>query len=89
VLTSGLHPSNGLVKDPLTDDQLDQWRRLIERLGADFMSGRADVNPKDPVKTCERCHLHAVCRINENQTVDVLVAGDEDDGNDADGGLDG
>ena len=89
LLITGLHPSNGLVKEPLTDDQLDQWRRLIERLGADLMSGRADVNPKDPVKTCERCHLHAVCRINENQTVDVLMAGDEDDGNDADGGLDG
>jgi ATP-dependent helicase/nuclease subunit B len=80
LLMTGLHSGNGLVKDPLTEEQLGDWRRLIERLGADFLAGRADVNPKDSVKTCEACHLHAVCRINENQTVDVLVAGDEGEG---------
>lgn len=77
LLMAGLHPSNALVKDPLTEEQFEAWRRLIERLGADFLAGRADVNPKDPVKTCERCHLHAVCRIGENQSLDALVAGDD------------
>ncbi len=76
-LMAGLHSGNGLVKDPLTEEQLDAWRRSIERLGADFLAGRADVNPKDPVKTCERCHLHAVCRIHENQPLGALVTGDE------------
>ena len=81
-LVAGLHSGNRLVRDPLTGEQLDAWRRLIERLGADFLAGRADVNPKDRVKTCERCHLHAVCRIHENQPLGVLVT--EDEGEDRD-----
>jgi len=79
LLMAGLHSSNGLVKDPLTEEQLDAWRELIEGLGADFLAGRADVNPKDPVKTCERCHLHAVCRINENQSLATFATEDESD----------
>jgi RecB family exonuclease len=56
-----------LVSDPLTGQQLEEWRERIEQLGADFIAGRADVDPKSPGKTCQTCHLHVVCRIYEDQ----------------------
>jgi len=73
--------SNGgsLVKDALTDEQLTEWRSLIERLGEDFVAGRAAADPKDQVKTCGRCHLHAVCRIYEQGSDGVGLEDDEDD----------
>jgi ATP-dependent helicase/nuclease subunit B len=88
-LLPGLASSSGLVKDPLTDVQLDEWRKRIERLGDDFLTGRADVDPKDPVKVCGKCHLHAVCRIYENQPLAALP-GEDDEDNAEDGlGADG
>jgi ATP-dependent helicase/nuclease subunit B len=72
-----LGKTSGMVKDPLTDLQLDTWRRTIERLAEDFLAGRAEVDPRDPRKTCESCHLHAVCRINENDLLDLLAGEDE------------
>jgi ATP-dependent helicase/nuclease subunit B len=81
-LLAGLGKQSSLVKNPLTDRQLDLWHDRIEQLGRDFLAGRAEVDPKDPVKTCERCHLHAVCRIYENQPLAALA--DEDDGHDED-----
>ena len=44
---------------------LENWRRVIERLGANFARGEAGVDPKDGVKTCEFCDLPALCRIGE------------------------
>jgi len=75
-LRADLSKQSGLVANPLTDEQLQEWREGIERLGENFLAGRADVDPKDPVKTCKSCHLHAVCRIYENQPVAALL--DED-----------
>jgi ATP-dependent helicase/nuclease subunit B len=88
MLRSDLKSSNGMVTKPLTDRQLRDWREQIERLGEAFVAGRAEVDPKDPVKTCERCHLHAVCRIYENQPLAAVVAEEDSDGID-DGGDDG
>jgi RecB family exonuclease len=76
-LQPGLNRQNALVKNPLTGQQLEEWRNKIERLAEDFLAGRADVDPKDPRKTCEQCHLHTVCRIYENQS--LAAALDEDD----------
>ncbi len=76
-LLAELGKTSGMVKDPLTDVQLDAWRRTIERLAEDFLAGRAEVDPREPGKTCEHCHLHAVCRIHENDLLDVL-AGESD-----------
>jgi len=81
-LLASLGKPSSLVRNPLTDRQLDEWHDRIEQLGRDFVAGRAEVDPKDPVKTCERCHLHAVCRIYENQPLAAL--GDEDEDRDAD-----
>jgi ATP-dependent helicase/nuclease subunit B len=77
-LLAGLGKQSSLVKNPLTDRQLDEWHDRIEQLGRDFLTGRAEVDPKDPAKTCERCHLHVVCRIYENQPLAALADEDED-----------
>jgi hypothetical protein len=83
-LLPGLASTSGLVKDPLTDMQLDEWRKRIERLGDDFLTGRAEVDPKDPVKVCGKCRLHAVCRIYENQPL-AAMPGEDDEDNAEDG----
>ena len=47
--------------------QLAQWRRQVAQLAADFLHGRAGVEPM--ARACDHCHLHAFCRI-----ADVRVA---------------
>jgi ATP-dependent helicase/nuclease subunit B len=81
-LQPGLSARNGLVKDPLTELQLEDWRERIERLGEDFLAGRAEVDPKEPGKTCDSCHLHAVCRIYESQPLAAGADDTEDSGDD-------
>jgi len=61
--------TSALVKNPLTNEQLADWRWTIERLAIDFLSGRADVNPCVPQDTCEYCKLSALCRIKERREV--------------------
>jgi len=75
---------SALVQNPLNDEQLEEWRERIERLGEDFLSGRAEVNPKDPQKTCLTCHLHAICRIRERVTVLQGEDTNEDDAGETD-----
>lgn len=74
-LKSDLHRSTGLVQNPLTSDDLAAWRAYIDRMARDFLAGRADVNPRDYPKTCERCGLQAICRVEENRL--EADAGDE------------
>jgi ATP-dependent helicase/nuclease subunit B len=45
--------------------QTEQWQRILTRLGTNFSEGIAAVDPKSVTKTCEHCHLHALCRIDE------------------------
>jgi ATP-dependent helicase/nuclease subunit B len=68
-LDSTLKGNSSLVRHPLDLDHLIAWRETIEQLARDFLAGRADVNPQDPVKTCERCGLQTLCRINERPGV--------------------
>ncbi len=88
-LRADLTNQSGLVKDKLTDEQLMEWRSLIERLANDFLAGRAEADPKDPVKTCASCHLHGICRIQEQP---LPVNSDDDAGDhtvgEAEGALD-
>ncbi|MGE5645032.1 MAG: PD-(D/E)XK nuclease family protein [Acidobacteriota bacterium] len=44
--------------------QLDEWRRVLGKLGEDFRAGVADVNPKD-AKACRYCSLRPLCRFQE------------------------
>jgi ATP-dependent helicase/DNAse subunit B len=61
-----LGANTALVKRPLTDDEMRAWRAYIEEMARDFVAGRAAVDPRDYPKTCERCGLQALCRIQEN-----------------------
>ena len=90
-LRADLTGHDPLVRDPLTDAQLSEWRERIERLGEDFVNGRADLDPKNAGQPCEKCHLHAVCRIYENQPLASIAqedAGEDSDGGGSDGGDD-
>jgi probable DNA repair protein len=74
-LSTGLKGTSSLMKNKLTDEQLDDWRKCIEQLAKDFLGGNDEVDPRDPIKTCRRCGLQTLCRIQER---DVQL-GDEDD----------
>jgi RecB family exonuclease len=64
-LDSNLDAKSGLVKNPLTPEQLSEWKEAIEQLARDFLAGRADVDPRDYPATCERCGLYSLCRVKE------------------------
>ena len=42
----------------------NQWRSVLQQLGADFCSGDAKVDPA-AINTCATCNLQPLCRINE------------------------
>lgn len=49
----------------------DQWRRVLDHLAGEFLSGDARVAPKNGVATCRYCDAMPLCRIFEqNATVD-------------------
>jgi ATP-dependent helicase/nuclease subunit B len=73
-LDASLKGSSALVKEPLEAEDLIAWRETIERLAHEFLSGRADVDPLDTVKTCANCGLQTLCRINERD-----IATDEEE----------
>jgi len=79
-LFDGLKANSTLMKTALTAEQLIDWKTYIEQLAKDFVTGRAEVDPRDAPKTCERCGLQTLCRIQENQTLES----DEDSEEEAD-----
>ena len=46
-----------------------RWIALIEQLAADFVAGRAAVDPKPGA--CDYCHVASVCRISDRATDDT------------------
>jgi hypothetical protein len=84
-LFAGLSGSSGLVKAPLNETQLNEWRLRIEQLGEEFLAGHAEVDPREPGKTCESCHLQAVCRINENDPMRTSGTDEEEESAGEDG----
>lgn len=74
-LLAALSNNHGLVKNKFNGKQLEDWRAHIEKLARHFLAGDAEVNPRDYPKTCERCGLQTLCRIQENQ----VQLGTEDD----------
>ncbi len=46
--------------------QLDDWRRVLEQLAANYRDGLAEVDPKPDA--CDNCGLRALCRIREFET---------------------
>jgi ATP-dependent helicase/nuclease subunit B len=76
-LLPSLTARDALIREPFNAEMLIDWRIHIERLARDFLAGRADVDPREYPKTCERCGLETLCRIHENSA--ELEAGDADE----------
>ncbi len=74
-LFAGLNANNSLIKAALTAEQLIDWKQCIEQLARDFLAGRADVNPRENPRPCERCDLQTLCRIQESE--DIVEAQNE------------
>ena len=68
-LRTDLTAGSNLVKNALTAEQLIEWREYIERLARNFLAGCADVDPREYPRTCERCGLQTLCRVQENRTL--------------------
>jgi ATP-dependent helicase/nuclease subunit B len=45
------------------DDLLRCWRDTLHQLGDEFARGHAQVDPINGQQACDRCDLHALCRI--------------------------
>jgi len=83
-LFAGLKSTTSLAKNRLQAEQLIAWKEEIDQLAEDFLTGKAQVNPRDYPKTCERCGLQTLCRIQENRIPpDAEDASGDEDGADA------
>lgn len=65
-LLPALSTRNALVSEPFAVEMLMDWRDRIIQLAKDFLAGRAEADPREFPKTCERCGLHTLCRIHED-----------------------
>lgn len=54
-----------------------EWLARIENLAADFVAGRAAVDPKPGA--CDYCHVASVCRIADQQTASGVEQGNGDE----------
>jgi ATP-dependent helicase/nuclease subunit B len=52
------------------------WREETARLGAAYVSGAAEVDPRAKLETCKRCDLQPLCRVHER--IGTLDEGDEE-----------
>lgn len=52
-----------LKNSGLRTEAINEWRDNIQQLARDFLNGHASVDPRDAVKTCARCGLHTICRV--------------------------
>jgi RecB family exonuclease len=55
---------------------VESWRAETAKLGVDFVSGDARVDPKGKLATCDRCDLQPLCRVHER--IGTLDEGDEE-----------
>lgn len=47
------------------EERLQEWARVVHKLALDFRQGKAEIDPVEKKKTCDSCHLKALCRIEE------------------------
>ena len=78
-LQADLSPNSTLVKNPLTDAQLQTWREQITALAQDFLAGKAEVDPLTRNKACKYCGLEGICRINEQSMQEDEEEGEIDE----------
>ncbi|OGT55560.1 MAG: hypothetical protein A3F43_02600 [Gammaproteobacteria bacterium RIFCSPHIGHO2_12_FULL_42_10] len=56
----------GIEARPSWSNELQQWQSTLTKLSDDFCHGVAIVDPKDPINTCQWCHLKPLCRIQQH-----------------------
>jgi probable DNA repair protein len=78
-LHADLSNASPLVRNKFSAEMLIDWRDYIEQLANNFLSGRAEVDPREYPKTCEYCGLQTLCRVAEKR---ALFDPDEDSGED-------
>ena len=83
-LFPGLNGAKSIVKQSLAGEMIINWRNKIESLAKDFLAGRAEADPREFPKTCERCRLETVCRISEMRS--ALEEVDDESDSDAEAG---
>lgn len=66
----GVPSESGAAAAKAWQEMLDEWQRVLERLGREFLAGRAEVEPKHVRRTCERCDQQALCRIADRRWLD-------------------
>ena len=47
------------------DTLQQEWQMVLHDLAQQFVHGTANVDPKDPVTSCQYCELQSLCRIHE------------------------
>jgi probable DNA repair protein len=50
-------------------DLQTHWQKVLTTIARDFISGKADVDPKSPPQTCLYCDLASFCRVNHREVV--------------------
>jgi probable DNA repair protein len=62
-------PERSKARDVQADwpAQVAFWRGEVERLAAEFATGRADVAPRNGPATCRQCDVQPFCRIHERR----------------------
>lgn len=56
------------------NELLASWREALDRLGENYASGDASIDPKRGLATCARCDLATLCRVHERS---AIPAGDD------------
>jgi probable DNA repair protein len=51
------------------DGLFQRWNGSLQMLAGEIQTGRAEVDPKDPGKSCRYCPLPSLCRIHERQEI--------------------
>jgi probable DNA repair protein len=76
----GLPPGNGARNSLIIEAgqnmpvTIDNWRGTLHRLMAEFLAGKAAIDPKNGRKTCDNsyCELQPLCRITELEQLRAL-----------------
>jgi ATP-dependent helicase/nuclease subunit B len=61
--SEGVLPKRVKMKAPSLAAQVEDWRRVLERLAEDFAAGDARVEPNKYPTTCQRCAQRILCRL--------------------------
>ncbi len=76
--SEGVLPKVTRMKFPSLEAQVEDWRRVLERLAEEFASGEARVAPNRYPATCERCAQRILCRLDVSLLDDANDEGDDD-----------